>query len=235
MRITSVQNPLIKDLVKLKEKKNRDLSDVILVEGDHLIEEAQKAGLIIKTIGLENMDVLISENVAKKLSQTKSGSLNFALVKKQKQSLQFAKRILVLDRVQDPGNVGTCIRSAYSFGYDAIVLSYDSADEYNDKCVRASQGALFHIPCIRMDLEKAYAFFKKNKIQIYATHVDDKSLTLSNLNQDEAMAIVMGSEGKGVSETTLAYKDATLHIETSHFESLNVAVASGIICYMTKQ
>lgn len=235
MKITSVQNQTIKDLVKLQQKKERDQKGQLLIEGDHLIEEATQAGLLIETYGLDDEDVIISDNVAKKLSQTKSGSSRFALIHKPAQELVFGKRVLVLDKVQDPGNVGTCIRSAYSFGYDAVILSPDSADEFNDKSIRASQGAIFHIPTKRIDLEEVYPLLKQNKMKIYATHVDDTSVKLADINQNENMAIVMGSEGQGVSDTTLNYKDSTLHIETSHFESLNVAVACGIICYMTKQ
>ncbi|HZJ87337.1 MAG TPA: TrmH family RNA methyltransferase, partial [Erysipelothrix sp.] len=153
MKITSVQNQTIKDLVKLQHKKHRDEKNQLLIEGDHLIEEATRANLLIETYGLENEDVIISDNVAKKLSQTKSGSKRFALIHKPKQTLVEGARFLVLDKVQDPGNVGTCIRSAYSFGYDGVILSFDSADEFNDKSIRASQGAIFHIPTIRMDLK----------------------------------------------------------------------------------
>lgn len=235
MKITSVQNQMIKDLVKLKDKKVRDKTDSLLVEGDHLIEEARNANLIIKTLGNDQDDIEISEHVSLKLSKTKSGSSRFAHIHKPKYELSKGSRFLVLDGVQDPGNVGTCIRSAYSFGFDGVVLSLDCADEYNDKTIRASQGAIFHMPCIRMDLSDAFDFFNTHHMKIYATHVDDKSKVLSDVNPDEHFAVVMGSEGQGVSQMTLNRKDETLHIETSHFESLNVAVACGIICYKLRK
>lgn len=235
MKITSTQNPLIKDLIKLSQKKYRDKTNSLLIEGDHLIEEAQKAGLLIQTLGTDEDDVEISDLVSKRLSTTKSGSQRFAHIRKPEFKLENGKRFLVLDGVQDPGNVGTCIRTAYSFGFDAVILSLDSADMYNDKVVRATQGALFHIPCLRLDLKDAYTFFKDNNITLFATHVDDKSVVLDEVEENQKLAVVMGSEGQGISDLTLKHSDHTLHIETSHFESLNVAVAASIICYKLRQ
>lgn len=231
MKITSLQNPRVKAWVKLKDKKHRDKSDVLLIEGDHLIEEAKKANLLIETLGTENADIEITEHISEKLSETKSGSARFAIIKKPKYENTIGKRILVLDGLQDPGNVGTCIRTAYSFGFDAVYLSNDAADIFNDKTIRASQGAILHIPCIRQDLSETLSYLKEKGMRIYATHVDDKSTVLKEVKQDDNIAIVMGSEGQGVSKTTLDHKDLTLHVETSKFESLNVAVACGIICY----
>lgn len=234
MEITSLQNSRVKDWVKLKDKKHRDKSDVLLIEGDHLIEEAKSTGLILETIGLNNSDITITEHISQKLSTTKSGSSNFALIKKPVYKNTKGKRILVLDGLQDPGNVGTCIRTAYSFGFDAVYLSLDAADEFNDKTIRASQGAVFHIPCIRQDLKETYDYLNKENVEIYATHVDDKSTLLNTIELKQDIAVVMGSEGQGVSQLTLEKASKTLHIETSQFESLNVAVACGIICYELK-
>lgn len=235
MEIKSTQNKLIKDLRKLSQKKYRDQSDIILVEGEHLVEEAKAANLLKETLGLVNADITISDEVAKSLSETKSGSNIFGIVNKPKYELSKASRYLILDNVQDPGNVGTLIRSAYSFGFDFCILSNDSADEFNDKVIRASQGAIFHFPVIRMDLKDLYTTLKDYGVKIYATHVSDDSNTLDRLNLANDIAVVMGSEGSGVSEYSLNTSDAYLHIPTSRFESLNVAVAGGIICYYLKK
>lgn len=235
MTITSLQNNRVKDWVKLKDKKYRDVSDVLLIEGEHLIQEASDAGLILETIGLEDADIMITAPISQKLSSTKSGSSRFALIKKPHSDVTIGSRILVLDGVQDPGNVGTCIRSAYSFGFDAVYLSLDCADMYSDKTIRSSQGAIFHIPCIRQDLNDSYRMLHEADVQILATHVSDDSLTLDAFKPVGKLAVVMGSEGQGVSQTTLDHMDASLHIKTSNFESLNVAVACGIIAYALKQ
>ena len=235
MKITSTQNELIKHLSKLNQKKYRDEYGEVLIEGAHLVEEAKALGLVKKTLGFEDVDIEIDEKVSQKLSTTKSGSSVFALINKPVYTLQKVSRILVCDGVQDPGNVGTMIRSAYSFGFDMVVLSPDCADLFNDKTIRATQGALFSIPVLTMDLNELYETLKNWNIKIYATHVDEKSHTLTNVNINEDLAVVMGSEGSGVSEVTLGWADQTLFVETSQFESLNVAVASGIILYALRR
>ncbi len=235
MRIDTPKNEWIKSLAKLSQKKYRDLSDELLVEGEHLIEEARSAGLLDKVLGVEEGDVLISESVAEKLSTTKSGSKIFGVIKRPQHTFKEGTRYLVCDRVQDPGNVGTLIRSAYSFGFDGVILSKDSADEYNDKTIRSSQGAVFHISVIREDLDTFIPYLKEKGISVIATHVDNKKQTLSELNKDRPLAIVLGSEGEGVSDAVLSLSDETLHIETSNFESLNVSVAGGIITYALRK
>lgn len=235
MKITSTQNEFIKHLVKLNQKKVRDTHNELLIEGEHLIEEAKAANLIKKTLGFENADIIIDEKVAKKLSSTHSGSNQFALIKKTTYEFVWGTRILICDGVQDPGNVGTMIRSAHSFGFDMVILSPDCADAYNDKTIRATQGAIFSIPVLTMDLKEAYETLKKWQIKIYASDVNETSTTLSDVNKNEPCAIVMGSEGSGVSQMTKTWADDTLFIETNHFESLNVAVASGIILYVLRK
>lgn len=235
MKITSTQNEFIKHLVKLNQKKVRDSHNELLIEGEHLIEEAKAANLIKKTLGFENADIIIDEKVAKKLSSTHSGSNQFALIKKPTYEFVWGTRILICDGVQDPGNVGTMIRSAHSFGFDMVILSPDCADAYNDKTIRATQGAIFSIPVLTMDLKEAYETLKKWQIRIYASDVNETSTTLSDVNKNEPCAIVMGSEGSGVSQMTKTWADDTLFIETNHFESLNVAVASGIILYVLRK
>ena len=235
MKITSNQNEFIKHLVKLNQKKVRDSHNELLIEGEHLIEEAKAANLIKKTLGFENADIIIDEKVAKKLSSTHSGSNQFALIKKPTYEFVWGTRILICDGVQDPGNVGTMIRSAHSFGFDMVILSPDCADAYNDKTIRATQGAIFSIPVLTMDLKEAYETLKKWQIKIYASDVNETSTTLSDVNKNEPCAIVMGSEGSGVSQMTKTWADDTLFIETNHFESLNVAVASGIILYVLRK
>lgn len=235
MKITSTQNEFIKHLVKLNQKKVRDSHNELLIEGEHLIEEAKAANLIKKTLGFENADIIIDEKVAKKLSSTHSGSNQFALIKKPTYEFVWGTRILICDGVQDPGNVGTMIRSAHSFGFDMVILSPDCADAYNDKTIRATQGAIFSIPVLTMDLKEAYETLKKWQIKIYASDVNETSTTLSDVNKNEPCAIVMGSEGSGVSQMTKTWADDTLFIETNHFESLNVAVASGIILYVLRK
>lgn len=230
MNISSLTNAYIKDLVRLQKKKGRDESNAFLIEGEHLVEEAKRANLNLKTLGLSGCDITITEHIAEKLSTTRSGSTIFARVEKKTARLEKGRRYLLCDGVQDPGNMGTMIRTAHSFGFDALILSEDCVDEYNDKVVRSTQGSLFHIPVIRMNLIDAIQTLKSFDVVVYASALKDSSVALSEI-KDEALAVVMGSEGAGVSAEIMNACDHLMKIETSQFESLNVAVASAIICY----
>lgn len=231
MKITSLQNDFVKHLVKLQRKKYRDQHLEFIVEGDHLLQELQKTQLDYQTIGLNSdYDIEITQHIADKISSSKSGAREFALVKQRKQNIKLGSRHLILDDVQDPGNVGTIIRTAYSFGFDAVFLSEASADHLNEKAIRSSQGAIFHIPVHRGDLPSLIKDMKEQGIEILVTNLSKKAEKLSD-SKSEKLSIVMGSEGQGVSQEILDLADKELIIETSHFDSLNVGVASGILAY----
>lgn len=231
MRITSLQNETIKGLLKLKQKKHRDQQQHILIEGEHLLEEARKKGLILETFGVgPGYDVEITEIIAHKLSETQSGSLCFARIQKPSYTLPQGSRYLLCDGIQDPGNLGTIIRTAHSFDFDAVLLSVSCADEYNDKVIRSTQGAVFHIPVLRGDLLDFISVLKQEGMMLYATHLHREAVPLAQIGK-EKVGIVLGSEGQGVSEAVLEACDANVMIETANFESLNVAVAAGILCY----
>lgn len=233
--ISSAQNETIKRLRKLNMKKYRDESQSFLVEGEHLVEEAKASGLACTTYGVgEGYDVQISEMVAEKLSQTQSGSHCFAEVAKKHDALTKGHRFLLCDGIQDPGNMGTMIRTAHSFGFDAVILNVNCVDEYNDKVIRSTQGSIFYIPVIRMDLKEAIHQLQNQGVVVYATALSDDAVGLQSIS-DPQCAVIMGSEGSGVSKDLMSISDQRMIIETSQFESLNVAVASAIICYTLRQ
>lgn len=231
MKITSLTNEFVKYLVKLQRKKTRDEKGEFLVEGSHLLEELKKTDLEYQTIGLsEDYDIEITQHIADKISSSKSGYQEFALVKQKDRFLEFGARHLILDDVQDPGNVGTIIRTAYSFGFDGVFLSDGCADYLNEKVIRASQGAIFHIPIYRGNLVNFIQVMKEDGIEILAANLSDRAEKLSVLNS-EKFALVMGSEGQGVSNDILELADKEIIIEMSRFDSLNVGVAAGILAY----
>ncbi len=235
MKITSVNNDTIKGLIKLKQKKYRDQSGTFLLEGDHLIQELQNSNLKYETLGLDSsFDIEITEAIADRLSQTKSGSSVFAKVEIPQQTIPEGTRFLLCDGVSDPGNLGTIIRTAHSFGFDAVIMSNDSVDLYNDKVIRSTQGALFHIPCIRMDILEAIDFLQDQGVVLFATALSDTSKPLSSV-QGESLGFIMGSEGAGVSQKVLDKVSEHIIIETSNFESLNVAIAAAIIGYQFRK
>ena len=231
MKITSLKNDFVKHLIKLQRKKYRDEHQEFLVEGNHLLLELKKTDLDYQTIGLsDGYDIEITQHIADKISTSKSGYNEFALVKQRKNEIELGQRHIILDDVQDPGNVGTIIRTAHSFGFDAVFLSEGSADHLNEKVIRASQGAIFHIPIYRGKLVDFTKVMKEKSIEIAVANLSDQAKNLSDVNMSK-FALVMGSEGQGISKEVLELADTEIIIETSHFDSLNVGVACGILCY----
>ena len=236
MLYTSINNPKIKKLKRLKEKKYRDEENLFLVEGEHLIKEAYSNGYLKELLKVEGnnykLDVEtneISENVAKNLSSLKTPANIFGVCEKKKMNLKEGK-ILILDSVQDPGNIGTIIRSAVAFNVDTIVINEKCADIYSDKVVRASQGMIFSANIIKENLEE---FIKqiKSTHKVFATKVDGGKI-LKDVEKLKNFAIIMGSEGQGVDKKLLDLADEYLYIPMNKkCESLNVAVATSIILY----
>ena len=236
MIYTSTDNKNIKNLKKLNIKKYRDQNDCFLIEGEHLVLEAYKKGLLKTLIVREqsqfklDIDTMyVSETVLKYLSELETPTV-IGVCKKIMEH-EIGNKVLVLDDIQDPGNLGTIIRSAVAFNIDTIVLSNDTVDLYNPKVVRASQGMLFHVNIIKKDLLSFIEEIKKKDYKIYATYVNGgKNLKTVEINKK--FAIIMGNEGAGVSKDLLALADEYLYIEMNPLcESLNVGVATSIILY----
>lgn len=238
MEIRSLTNAKVKQWASYKEKKYRDRDRRFLIEGEHLVQEAMQAGVletVLVAIGQPHTFTActiyeVSEQILKKLSSSVSGTWIMGVCRMQEPMESFGNKLIVLDDVQDPGNVGTIIRTAYAFGYDAVLLSKHCADVYNEKVVRSTQGALFHIPVVRGDVVEMLISLKQQGICIWATALHD-AMPLPMCEKKERFALVFGNEGNGVSQEVLALADASLYIEMKQFESLNVATAAGICMY----
>lgn len=241
MLITSLENERVKKYLKLKEKKYRDKYNEFLVEGEHLVLEAYKAGLIKELILQEGLNanidishiIYLSTNIIKKISNVDSPQKIMALCEKMENNSNLKNKILIIDNIQDPGNLGTIIRSAVAFNIDTIVLSEDCVDLYNPKVIRATQGILFHISIIKKDLKEVLKELHKENITIYKTDVtngiDARNLSLK---EREKYALVIGNEGNGVRKYLEPLCDKNLYIPmNSKAESLNVAIATSIILY----
>ncbi len=239
MIITSLTNQEIKFLTKLKQKKFRDQEKLFLVEGEHLIEEALKKKLIIKIIVTEqnksiypNIDskLIVTKEIMKKLSSLETPPNIIGLCKMQEEQ-EVGNKILILDNIQDPGNLGTIIRSAVAFKIDTIILSPNTVDIYNSKVIRSSQGMLFHISIIRKDLTLELEKIKQRNIAIYTTDVKN-GIDIKEINQNMKYALIVGNEGQGVSPAIAKYADKKIYIKTNPVvESLNVGVATSILLY----
>ena len=232
--IDSLDNKKIKEITSLKIKKYRDQYGLFLIEGKHLVDEAKKSGLLEEVILLDDeydfdKKLIVSEKVMKKLSFQDSLPSIMGVCKIKDNKL-IGSKYLLLDGIQDPGNLGTIIRSSLAFGVDTIVLSKDSVDLYNDKVIRSTQGMIFHINIIRCDLEDVINKIKGD-IKIIGTSLGD-STPLRSIDKLERYALIVGNEGNGVKKEILDLCDDIVRIEMNKdVESLNVGVATSIILY----
>ena len=241
MLITSLDNERVKKYRKLREKKYRDRLNLFLVEGWHLVLEAYRAGLVEEVILTEEVaceldvpKIYVTQEIIKKITELDTPVPILALCHKVENDPQkIGQRILMLDGVQDPGNLGTILRSAKAFHVDTVILGTKTVDLYNAKVLRATQGMVFHLHVIEGDLVELIPKIKKQGIPIYGTKVesgeDVRKLETSAKTQ---YALVMGNEGNGVTEEVLSLCDHYLYIQMdSEVESLNVAVATSILLY----
>ncbi|MFP4178266.1 MAG: TrmH family RNA methyltransferase [Acholeplasmataceae bacterium] len=226
--ITSKQNPSFKKWMKLKTKKHRDAYDEFLVYGEHLVAAAEKHGALVERITTDEHrpGTKIALELMEALKQTETTPTVMAVCRKVQTPKQ-TTRILALDGVQDPDNVGALLRSASAFGFLHVILSPKTADLYNEKVIRASQGALFDLYVERGPLEERLVLFRRDGYQIvYAdAHGGDQP------DRNRPLVLIMGNEGRGVSERIRRIADSAIRIETKRVESLNVSVAGGIIMH----
>ena len=237
--IESVDNSRIKEIRKLKEKKYRDQEKLFLVEGEHLVLEAYKSKLL-KTVILCNRDIdldvekiEVSEKVMNTISDMPSKVDIVGVCEIVDNKIELDSNVLILDGVQDPGNLGTIVRSAVAFNIKNIVLSKNTVDIYNPKVLMATQGMYCHIPIISVDASKAIMFLKNNHYAIYGTNVVNgvDARTLSK-EEKEKFCLIVGNEGKGVRKEIQDMCDKNLYIPMrSEVESLNVGVACSILLY----
>lgn len=236
MLYSSINNPKIKELAKLKQKKYRYKQGLFLVEGAHLVKEAYESGFLEELLILEDKEFsldtktsYITKNVLKYLSDVET-PVGIIGVCKLKNTTITGNKLLILDSVQDPGNLGTIIRSSAAFNIDTIIINDKCADPYSDKVIRSSQGMIFKTNIVKKDL---YDYLKeiKGKIPIFGTKVTGGK-NIKNIEKFQTFAIIMGNEGKGVDEKLLDLCDEYLYIPmNSKCESLNVGVATSIILY----
>ena len=237
MIISSLDNKTIKDLRKLNEKKYRDKEKKFLIEGEHLVKEAYKANLLEEVI-LWDFDVdydvkktFVSENVMKSLSNLNTPYNIIGVCKMKDEEIDYGNKILILDNVQDPGNLGAIIRSSVAFNVDTLIISDTSVDLYNSKVLRASQGMNFHINIVRRNIEKEIINLKEKKYKIYGTNVRD-GIDIKNVEKNNKYAIIMGNEGSGMSKNIEKLCDKNIYVNINKkCESLNVSVAASIILY----
>ncbi len=239
-QITSVTNVKIKNLLSLRKKTERYNERKFLVEGLHLTVEAYKNNLLETVLStdeslLKQFDnakqILVSDAVINKLSTTTTPQNIIGVVKMKESLFRKSNQYVVLDDINDPGNFGTIIRTSLALGVKDIIVSPNTVDEYNEKALRATQGAIFKANIIRMNLEDAYKKFKELNVKIITTSLDTNK-QLKDLNKLNNFAVVLGNEARGISDISKMYSDESIIIPLQNdIESLNVAVAFSIVLY----
>ncbi|MEK4028589.1 RNA methyltransferase [Pseudobacillus sp. FSL P4-0506] len=246
--IQSMKNPQVKQWKKLLTKKERERTGQYMVEGFHLVEEAlnhkeevielivSEEAVLPANWSVDGLEItMVTPEIAKTLSDTESGQGVFAICHKQELSKTLQGRTyLLIDAVQDPGNIGTMIRTADAAGLDGIILGMGCADPYNSKVLRSAQGSHFHLPIVQMPLLEAIQQLKEQGIRVFGTSLHRAS-DYREAQVNNSFALLVGNEGSGVEEALLKETDSNVYIPIyGKSESLNVAVAAGILLYHFK-
>jgi len=232
--ITSLDNKKVKDWGKLHIKKYR--KDAYLLLSEDLVNKAKEANYLKILIYVGNCpfefidSYEVSQEVMDKISK-QDGLRYIGVASFIKECDDYRQRVLILDDLQDPLNIGRIIESAYLFGFDSIILSPNSADIYHEKALEASKGDLYKINIKRCELIGEINKLKENGFKIYATGLKKKTISLSDAKTSEKLAIVMGNEGSGVSEDIFEISYEIIKIDMANIDSLNVAMAAAIVMY----
>ena len=251
--ITSKDNEIIKNIRKLKEKKYRDANNEYLIEGIKLIKEAVEEKAKIKLIvvceeSIEDGDIdqkllyeiakydciYVNKKVFSILTDVQNPQGILAVIEKKnnEENINYKEDIIVvLDGIQDPGNLGTILRTIDSVGLSQVIVSKETADSYNPKVVRSTMGAIFRVNVIESeDLLKTLKNLKKHKYKIMATSLENNN-SIYDVEYNKKV-IVIGNEANGVSKNVLEYADEKIKIPMlGKTESLNASVATSIILY----
>ncbi len=232
--IVSKNNDYIKGLNKLKTKKEIIKNGKFLVEGKNVIHEAYLAGIIEEILFTENQEpeysdirkVKVSQDVIDKLSENKTNPGLIAVCKYEEKhiDLENMNKIIILDSVNNPGNLGTIIRSAKAFGFDAIITTGESVFPYNEKVIRSTQGALFNYPIAYFD-----DVTKLKKFEPFHFTLDSNATSLDKIKPSGKFALVFGNEANGISKEVMnKLPGKSVYIKIKDVESLNLASAASI-------
>ena len=251
--ISSKDNEFVKHVKKLKEKKYRDINQEFIIEGIKLVKEAieekanikniiicdncEDSGIIPKNLMYEIAKyncIYVTENILKTMSDVNApqGILAIISMNNKNNEIDYSQDIIVaLDDIQDPGNLGTILRTVVCVGLNQILVSKGTADCYNPKVVRSTMGAIFRIKIIECEnLEQTLKETQKNNFRIVVSSLQTKN-SLYDINFDKKV-IIIGNEANGVEPQIQKIADEKIKIPMlGKTESLNASVATGVILY----
>lgn len=229
-KIESRQNQKIKDLVRLSQPKFSKEMSMFKIEGFHALEMAKESGVLVSIFttseipDLEVPQYIVSKDIMESISYAKSPQGIICVCKYIKEKPLTSKKVLLLDGVSDPGNLGTLLRTALAFGYNDVILN-GGCSHYNEKVLQSTQGAIFSL-----NILNNFDITKLGDYDIIATEIKG-SVDISTLHNIDKHVLVLGNEGHGVSEKILKLAKKRVRIDIKNIESLNVAVAGAIAMY----
>ena len=248
-KIESIQNKQVKDWKKLLTRKGRKKQNRYLVEGLHLVEEALRSDAVIETVLIredklneytyliedKSVDaVIVTEEIAELLSDAVTDQGIIAVIESAEtpNKITGEKPVLMLDEVQDPGNLGTLVRTADAAGFEGVIIGKGSVDLYNPKTLRSAQGSQFHITIIHDDLETWITKFQDKGIPVYGTALDERAVSYRSVEPQNQFGLIVGNEGNGVNAKILEQTTKNLYIPIKgQAESLNVAIAASVLMF----
>ena len=248
INITSISDETIKYFISLNDKKTRMNAKRFIVEGYHLVNEASKTNLLEAIISTDEKELkkinnvkryLVNDAIINKIATTKNPQNILGIVKMLDHNItnlvpiikENKTKLIMLDDVNDPGNLGTIIRTAAGLGYDGIIMSPNTVDLYNEKVIRSTQGVMFKIPIIKANLQEVIKLLKKEKVFCIGTALTNAK-DVKHITKKDKFAICLGNEAKGISKEVLDNMDENVRIAMKNdVESLNVSIAAGIIMY----
>lgn len=243
--IISKQNQIIVETAKLKDRKFREITNTFLIEGSVMLFDAIKASLKIKHVFVLNNNIeliekltgyenqfevfLVSEQVLKHISDTVNPKELIAVLEKKDSEFQLSDKSLILDNIQDPGNMGTIIRTCACLGIKNI-FAINCVDAFNPKCVRSTKSGIFYVNIIQTNYDEVIKLCKSNQIEIIAADFGGENLFKFEVPQK--FTLVIGNEANGVNETLRLVADKVVTIPMkAEMESLNAGVSASVILY----
>lgn len=249
--IASPRNPLLKDIRKALLRGTLTSDGSAIAESFHLLEEALRSGCDVPVViaaesvkgtvqqHIRNLKdvrmVVLSDDLFEELSSTETSQGVIAMVRPPRWTLEQLLRgetlLVILDGVQDPGNAGTIVRTAEAFGATGVLFLKGSVSPYNAKALRAASGSMFRVPVVHgLEPDLVMAAFAQRRLELYAAMPSPLAKPIQSVCFTERCAVIIGSEGRGVSEK-LRQKSTDIFVPTVTVESLNAAIAAGVILY----
>ena len=232
--ITSLENKTVKQLTKLHQKKYRE--DKFLLLNEEIIKCALENNYLDTLIYTNELPfefsntIEVSQDVLNKIA--KKDNLHYIGVGKQIiENDNYGKRVIILDHLQDPLNIGRIMEAAYLFGFDSLILSEESADIYNEKCIINSKGAIFKLNICHKNLNEEVINLQNKGYKVYATGLRKQTKEMHEVEPQEKMAFILGNEGSGVDSHLMDIADEIMKIDMVNIDSLNVGMAGSIIMY----